>query len=63
MTTNYLLMLQAPVDEAGPLWLLLERFFESLPVRPWVVALALLALAAVVVLAFAIRRKSKSPPH
>jgi hypothetical protein len=45
-------------DEAGPLWLLLENFFESLPVRPSVAALVLLALALLVALALAIRRKS-----
>jgi hypothetical protein len=36
-------------DEAGPLWLLLESFLESLPVRPWVFALALLTPVSLVV--------------
>jgi hypothetical protein len=45
-------------DEAGPLWLMLENFLESLPVRPWVVALAFVVLAVLVVLAVGARRKS-----
>jgi hypothetical protein len=36
-------------DEAGPLWLMLEDFLESLPVRPkWI----LLALVIAALLAF-----------
>ena len=38
-------------DEAGPLWLLLENFFESLPVKPKWILLAL-AVAALIALAF-----------
>lgn len=34
-------------DEAGPLWLLLESVLESLPVRPWVIALAADATGAI----------------
>jgi hypothetical protein len=48
-------------DEAGPLWLMLENFLESLPVRPWVAALALLVLAILVVIAVAAWRKSDPP--
>jgi hypothetical protein len=48
-------------DEAGPLWLLLENLLESLPVRPWVVALTFLVLAILVVVTVVIRRKPKSP--
>jgi hypothetical protein len=47
-------------DEAGPLWLMLERSLDSLPVPPWVAALALLTVASLAVLAVTIRRKSKS---
>ena len=41
-------------DEAGPLWLLLENFLESLPVKPkWILlALVIAALVAVVVVSF-----------
>jgi hypothetical protein len=38
-------------DDAGPLWLALESFFESLPVKPkWIMlGLAIAVLVAVVV--------------
>jgi hypothetical protein len=51
-----------PKDEAGPLWLIFENAMNSLPVRPWIVALMLVSLAATVLLVVTIRRKSKIPP-
>jgi hypothetical protein len=53
----------APVakDEAGPLWLLLESFLESWPVKPmWVllVVVVVFAIAALVIFLASKRRKS-----
>jgi hypothetical protein len=45
-------------DEAGPLWLLMENFLDSLPVRPWVAALVVLTVGILVALTVASRRKS-----
>ena len=42
-------------DEAGPLWLILEDFLESLPVRPkWILLVGLLALVIAAIVAFVI---------
>jgi RsiW-degrading membrane proteinase PrsW (M82 family) len=47
-----------PKDEAGPLWLLLEDFLESWPVKPkWVLLAVLLIGAIVAVLAALFKRK------
>jgi hypothetical protein len=51
-----------PKDDAGPLWLLFENAMDSLPVRPWIAALMLVTLAAIVLLVITIRRKPKIPP-
>jgi len=46
------------VDEAGPLWLALESVLESLPSWLWLAIGGCVVLAALIVLAVTIRRKS-----
>lgn len=45
-------------DQAGPLWQLMEDFFESLPIPPWLFLLASLAFGILAVLAITKRKKS-----
>jgi len=51
-------------DEAGPLWLALENFVDSWPVKPKWVLLAILVLSAIVgaVVYLAKRGKSRDTP-
>ena len=44
-------------DEAGPLWLLLENFLESLPVKPKWILLAGLAAALVAYVVVSTKRR------
>ena len=48
------------VDEAGPLWRLMEDFFDSWPVRPVWVLLAGVVVLAIVVLVNALANRKKS---
>ena len=59
-------------DEAGPLWLLMENFLESWPVKPkWVLLAGLIIVVIVAILAALSKRKKSytpgtkllSPPH
>jgi hypothetical protein len=45
------------VDEAGPLWRLMENFFESLPVKPKWILLGLAIAALVAFLVVSIKRR------
>lgn len=45
------------VDEAGPLWRLMEDFFESLPVKPKWILLGLLIVALMVVVVASFKRR------
>jgi len=44
-------------DEAGPLWLMMENFLESLPVKPKWILLAGVVMVLVVVLLRAVKRR------
>ena len=47
-------------DEAGPLWILLEDFLESWPVRPKWVLLAVLVIVAIVAVSVALSKRKES---
>jgi flagellar biosynthesis/type III secretory pathway M-ring protein FliF/YscJ len=49
-----------PIDEAGPLWRLMEDFFDSWPVKPKWVLLAALIVAAIVALLTVLSKPRKS---
>jgi LPXTG-motif cell wall-anchored protein len=50
-----------PKDEAGPLWLLLEDFLESWPIKPmWVLLAGLIVCLIVAVVAFLASKRRKS---
>lgn len=49
-----------PIDEAGPLWRLMEDFFDSWPVKPMWVLLAALIVAAIVAIIASLSKGRKS---